>query len=170
MKKNFLFFAGLLVLLFGYYLFDFFQFDGEIALETEVAPPVAIKAYITGEVVNPGVYTLHEGDRLEDLLVKAGGLTQEANPLHINLAMVIDDGYKVVIPSKSELETEAVPRDLNTMTLEDFMAVESIGEVTAGKILAYRDKVGFLTLENLLEIEGIGEVKVALIRKYLENQ
>jgi competence protein ComEA len=170
MKRNILFFAGLLVLLFGYYLFDFFQFDGEVALETELVPARTIKAYITGEVVTPGVYELEEGDRLEDLVLKAGGLTREANPLNINLAMVMTDGYKVVIPSQEAGEEGEAPRDLNTMTLEDFIQVESIGEVTAKKILEFRDRVGFLTLENLLEVEGIGEVKVALIKKYLENQ
>ncbi len=168
MKKNIIIFIAICISLFSYFIFDYLKFDGEIVLETEIKLPRIIKAYITGEVLNPGVYELDENSRLEDLIEISGGLSSEANITNINLAMIIKDGDKVVIPKISENPSEKV-KDLNSMTIEDFMLINSIGEVTAKKIVDYRNKVGYLTVDNLIEIEGIGEQKVLIIRNYLEN-
>lgn len=168
MKKNIIIFIAICISLFSYFIFDYLKFDGEIVLETEIKLPRIIKAYITGEVLNPGVYELDENSRLEDLIEISGGLSSEANITNINLAMIIKDGDKVVIPTISENPSEKV-KDLNSMTIEDFMLINSIGEVTAKKIVDYRNKVGYLTVDNLIEIEGIGEQKVLIIRNYLEN-
>ena len=168
MKKNIIIFIAICISLFSYFIFDYLKFDGEIVLESEIILPRTIKAYITGEVINPGVYELDGNSRLEDLIEISGGLSSEANITNINLAMIIKDGDKVVIPKTSENPSEKV-KDLNSMTIEDFMLINSIGEVTAKKIVDYRDKVGYLTVDNLIEIEGIGEQKVLIIRSYLEN-
>ncbi|MCL4368587.1 MAG: SLBB domain-containing protein, partial [Actinobacteria bacterium] len=42
------------------------------------APERVGKVYISGEVLNPGVYAVREGDRVEDALRAAGGVTDEA--------------------------------------------------------------------------------------------
>lgn len=58
--------------------------------------------------------------------------------------------------------------NLNTATVEELMMVSGIGEITAEKIVAYRDAIGgFTSLEQLMEIEGIGEKKLAAWRPYL---
>ena len=45
------------------------------------------------------------------------------------------------------------------------MTLDGIGEVTAEKILEYRDKNnGFLTIDELTEVDGIGEGKLEKIR------
>jgi competence protein ComEA len=168
MKKNIIIFIAICISLFSYFIFDYLKFDGEIVLETDIKLPRIIKAYIAGEVLNPGVYELDENSRLEDLIEISGGLSSEANITNINLAMIIKDGDKVVIPKISENPSGKV-KDLNSMTIEDFMLINSIGEVTAKKIVDYRNKVGYLTVDNLIEIEGIGEQKVLIIRSYLEN-
>ncbi|MCD6436586.1 MAG: SLBB domain-containing protein [Clostridiales bacterium] len=168
MKKNIIIFITICISLFSYFIFDYLKFDGEIVLDSEIKLPRIIKAYITGEVITPGVYELDENSRLEDLIKISGGLSSEANITNINLAMIIKDGDKVVIPKFSEDLSERV-KDLNLMTIEDFMLINSIGEVTAKKIVAYRNKVGYLTLDNITEIEGIGDAKALIIREYLEN-
>ncbi|MEA3424409.1 MAG: SLBB domain-containing protein [Bacillota bacterium] len=98
MKKNIIIFIAICISLFSYFIFDYLKFDGEIVLESEIKLPRVIKVYITGEVLNPGVYELDENSRLEDLIEISGGVTSEANIVNINLAMVIKDGDKVVIP------------------------------------------------------------------------
>lgn len=168
MKKNIIIFIAICISLFSYFIFDYLKFDGEIVLESEIKLPRVIKVYITGEVLNPGVYELDENSRLEDLIEISGGVTSEANIVNINLAMVIKDGDKVVIPKISENPSDEV-KDLNSMTIEDFMSINTIGEVTAKKIVDYRNKIGYLTVDNLIEIEGIGEKKTLIIRNYLEN-
>lgn len=168
LKKNFLVFLAISLVAISFYLFDFFSFDGEIIINSEIYENVIIKVYITGEIESPGVYEINEDDRLEDLVKIAGGLTNNANITNINMAMILKDGAKVVIPSAVISETEKNV-DLNTMNLEDFINIDGIGEVIAKRIVDFRLKQGFLTYDDLIEIDGIGESKSLLIKEYLEN-
>ena len=63
-------------------------------------------AEITGEVINPGVYRLPPGSRVDDLLVAAGGFSADADRVwtdkFLNRAARITDGQKVFIPSKNQ--------------------------------------------------------------------
>ena len=57
--------------------------------------------------------------------------------------------------------------NLNTATKQELMRIDGIGEQTALKILAYRDKIGgFTDLEQLMEIDGIGEAKFTAWKQY----
>ena len=48
------------------------------------------------------------------------------------------------------------------------MQIKGIGEITATKIVEYRDAIGgFTSLEQLMEIDGIGEKKFAAWSRYL---
>lgn len=58
--------------------------------------------------------------------------------------------------------------NLNTATKEELMMISGIGEVTATRIVEYRNDIGgFTSLEQLLDIEGIGEKKLAAWSRYL---
>ena len=53
------------------------------------------------------------------------------------------------------------PININTATEEELMALPGIGQVLAGRILAYREEHGdFKTPEGLLNVEGIGEKRM----------
>ena len=55
--------------------------------------------HITGSVKNPGIVKLKEGSRIEDAIVAAGGLTENADISNVNLSYVLDDGTKIKIPN-----------------------------------------------------------------------
>lgn len=67
----------------------------------------AITVEITGAVIAPGVYEIQSGARIEDLLIKAGGFSGEADRLwtdkYLNRAAKLTDGQKVFIPKTGEL-------------------------------------------------------------------
>lgn len=63
-----------------------------------------IVVHIAGEVKNPGIVRIKEGARIADIIERAGGLTEIANITNINLAYVIEDGQKITIPSKENIE------------------------------------------------------------------
>ncbi len=72
------------------------------------APPSAatafsgtsVRVHVTGAVANPGVHGLRVGDRVEDAIRAAGGLTDNADTTALNLAVRIRDEQRVDIPSK----------------------------------------------------------------------
>lgn len=70
----------------------------------------------------------------------------------------------VTQPSSEPEETAAIitfPININTATVEEFMALPGIGEVLAARIVAYRSEHGnFSSVEGLMYVEGIGEKRM----------
>lgn len=64
---------------------------------------------IAGSVEKVGVYSLKNGSRIDDLLITAGGLSVNADrewfSKNVNRAQKLTDGYKLYIPSQSEVES-----------------------------------------------------------------
>ncbi len=63
-----------------------------------------IFVYVSGEVNNPGVFSLSKGCRINDAINAAGGITNKANISKINLVFVLDDGMKINIPNDEDLK------------------------------------------------------------------
>lgn len=77
------------------------------------------------------------------------------------------------IVTKTTSQSSSAPWELNQVTKEQLMEIDGIGEVTAGRIIDYRSKIGgFTKFEQLLEVEGIGEKTLENMKDflYLENQ
>lgn len=75
---------------------------------------------------------------------------------------------KAVTSSAAETKEEySFPADINKADKEMLMAVSGIGEVTADRIVAYRDRVGVISnMDMLLEVNGIGDSTLALLKGY----
>ena len=58
--------------------------------------------HIVGCVENEGLVELKQGARIADAIEAAGGLTADANLTNINLAVLLQDGQKIKIPSNIE--------------------------------------------------------------------
>ena len=70
--------------------------------ENEDEEEEMMSVHITGEVKNPGVVRVKEGSRIQDIIEKAGGLTENADITDVNLAYVVEDGMKVRITSNDD--------------------------------------------------------------------
>jgi len=68
---------------------------------------------------------------------------------------------ETTVPETEEtipVPTIVFPIDINRAEKDEFMALPGIGEVLAGRILAYREENGsFAAVEELLNVEGIGK-------------
>lgn len=71
-------------------------------------------------------------------------------------------------PSSQGTADIQFPLDLNSATAEELTALPGIGEVLAGRIVAYREANGvFTSVEELLQVDGIGEKRFEAIRDYI---
>ncbi|HLW37216.1 MAG TPA: SLBB domain-containing protein, partial [Candidatus Eremiobacteraceae bacterium] len=68
------------------------------------APSAAAEqvVYVCGAVRKPGVYQLRPGARVADALARAGGATTQAEVEQLNLAELLADGMKIVVPRKGQ--------------------------------------------------------------------
>lgn len=68
----------------------------------------------------------------------------------------------------STKKTYIFPVDVNTVTFEQLLDIPQIGEITAQKIIDFRNEHGVITdIDTLIEIDGIGETKLQLLKQYL---
>ena len=70
-----------------------------------------IYIHIMGEVNNPGVVIAKEGDRIKDIIEKAGGTTENANLKNVNLAFKVEDGQKINIPNKNDNTQDDIEKE-----------------------------------------------------------
>ncbi|MCI4168219.1 helix-hairpin-helix domain-containing protein [Bacillus spizizenii] len=127
---------------------------------------------IKGAVKHPGVYEMRTGDRLSQAIEKAGGTSEQADEMQVNLAELLQDETVVYIPKRGE-ETAvqqgiggAIQSDggkgalvnINTATLEELQGISGVGPSKAEAIIAYREENGrFQTTEDITKVSGIGE-------------
>ncbi len=150
----------------------------EIVIPTPT-PALPVKVHVAGAVLQPGVYTLAPGARIEDA-VAAAGLLPSADVHALNLAAPLADGARIDVPSRSAspagdqwktaTPASAVPAvpgliDLNTATSEQLQQLDGIGPVRAQAIIEYRRLHGPIErVDQLLDVQGIGEKTVDSIR------
>lgn len=131
-----------------------------------------ITAYINGEVKSPGVYEVKEGSRVEDLVKISGGFTENADKYKLNLAKKLRDEDYVYVDKKIEGQNGSAATqssksngigqngkiNINTASKEELKTIPGIGDVTAQKIIDYREKNGsFSTVEDLKKVGRIGD-------------
>lgn len=69
---------------------------------------------VAGSVWKPGVYTLPEGQRVNDAINAAGGALPQADVQALNLAAKIEDGQRIFVPA-TQMRTTAVPMRTGAM-------------------------------------------------------
>ena len=131
--------------------------------------PQVIFVDIGGAVENPGVYEVAKNTRLFEVIEMAGGLSEDADPDHVNRASFVEDGQKIIIPEKGSedpgdqisaaiLTPEAGSGlvNINTASADELKTLTGIGDVTAEKIIEYRSSTAFKSKEDIMSVDGIG--------------
>lgn len=147
----------------------------EVLKPTTTPQNTKIFVELGGAVVFPGVYSFDSTARVEELLIKAGGLSENADrefvEKNINRAAKLSDGQKFYIPSKDEeykqsevlsANTSVVYQsgsndqnaqnstlvNINTASLSDLDKLPGIGPVYAQKIIDQRPYSSIEDLQN----------------------
>ena len=132
-----------------------------------------IYIHIDGEVKNPGVYKMKNGDRVNDVIQAAGGLTDNADKSKINLAIKLKDEMKIHIYKIGEDKNNSNSKSLdensnsnlnntkliniNTASKDELCKLNGIGENKAKLIIQYREKKKFTKIEDITKVSGIGK-------------
>lgn len=137
---------------------------------------VKIVVDVSGAVMSPGVYELNPDSRIKDILVSAGGLSDDADrdfvSKRINLAQKLSDGIKIYIPFKSEMvgSSKAVAGvlgvddtliNINSASMSQLDTLAGIGKVTAEKIIVGRPygKIEELTEKKIVSSSVFEKIK-----------
>ena len=161
--------------------------------QTAITPPPSqetamtsriVYAYITGEVMKPGVYKLSDDARIFQLVDMAGGFTPNADRESLNLAEVIADGAHIHIGAQSQATRGQSPTisgmparntpivqpssslvNINTATASQLESLPGVGKVTAQRIIDYRNTHGnFDSPEDLVNVRGISWAKLEAMK------
>ena len=119
-----------------------------------------IQVEVKGEAENCGIYTLPAFSTVDDLLqlIKLG---QQADTSMLNRNTVLKNNDEINIPAKTEVQRVSI----NTADIQQLMTLPQIGQVTAQRIIDYRNEHGFFQqLEDIKAVKGIGEKTFEKIR------
>jgi len=143
---------------------------------TSLPTPVQLAVYVTGAVVDPGVYRLLEGSRVEEALEAAGGPTAEADLNRVNLARMVHDEDQIYVPAIGE-ENPPLPSgsssegdlvNIDTASAAELETLPGIGPILAQGIIDHREAHGrFDAIEEIMEVRGIGEGVFEEIRELI---
>lgn len=147
--------------------------------QPEKADPIIVD--VKGAVKMPGVYPSTENERINDVINRAGGLTDQADASQVNFAQHVQDAMVIFVPVKGEQMPSvsqttdfngatAVPSEknsnesgkgkinINKAGQSEIENLPGIGPAKAIAILEYRKQNGsFQTPDDLKKISGIGE-------------
>jgi competence protein ComEA len=135
----------------------------------------SMKVAVRGAVQTPGVYTLRFGDRVDDAIRAAGGLTSDADERAINPAARIADEQEIWVPRRGEPTAISVSPpsaaatagrvNLNTATVSQLVALPGIADLTANRIIESPERVGpFRRVEELRERGIMNERNFDLVK------
>ncbi len=153
----------------------------KVASKEKIEEKKKIMVDIKGEVLNPGLYSLDEGSRVQDVINIAGGLTETGDTTVINLGKKITDEMVIIIYSKEEVENfkqtkEILGQVINSCEnsydgLSNNACIElDIEENTTNKQeLSGPISINSATIEQLQTLPGIGEAKAKSIIEYREE-
>ncbi|SES66349.1 helix-hairpin-helix domain-containing protein [Anaerobranca gottschalkii] len=124
-----------------------------------------IYVHVSGHVLNPGVYQLLSGSRVYQAIGLAGGPTEEGDIQKLNLAQIVQDGQKIIVPGEKDegtdsnfnLSSDLGKININTAPSELLQTLPGIGPAKTQAIIDYRQKNGaFTKIEDIQKVSGIG--------------
>lgn len=136
---------------------------------------------VKGEVQQPGVYEMRQGDRITDAIASAGGFRENADQNQVNLAGKLKDEMVIYVPKEGEIpssatfvlqqEESADLVNINSASSEELQSLPGIGPAKAEAIIIYREEQGnFEKPEDLMNVSGIGEKSFEKIKKHVTIQ
>jgi len=148
---------------------------GSIQSDKQPELPEKIMVDVKGQIKQPGVYQANTGERVIDVISRAGGLTDKADQGMVNFAEHVKDEMIIYIPAKGETgisspitssgnpglsvgSQKEAKININKADETELQNLPGIGPAKAAAIIEYRNTSGpFKAVEDLKSISGIGD-------------
>lgn len=155
-----------------------------------------MRIYVSGAVLEPGLYDLPEGSRADAAINAAGGMTAVADATRVNLARKLKDGNQVNVPelkgksvrggsaAKNAVQAAGVSRQktkadgksssltgkvrINSASAGELQSLPGVGPALAQKIIMEREQARFTSVDDLRRVPGIGKAKLERLRALVE--
>lgn len=160
------------------------------------ATPGPLRVFVNGAVAAAAVYEVAPGSIVQHAIEQAGGFTEGADTAVVNLALPLQDGMQIYVPTNAEtaeqapaiisqptVRTEGIELDqtadseasadgeiidINNATVAELDTLPGIGPSTAENIIEYREANGpFATIEEIMSVSGIGPARFEQIQAYI---
>jgi competence protein ComEA len=143
-----------------------------------------IKVYIVGCVKKEGIVTLKKGQIINDAVMQAGGLTEDADLRNINMAFILTENVMIKVKSKkeiqnstrktSEVKVQTVPKSDEPKTGTGIEVVNNSGGTVLSETTKENSKKGKInintaTIEELDTLPRVGEKTANDIISYREK-
>lgn len=150
---------------------------------------------VKGGVKQPGVYEASSGERVIDVIKRAGGMIDDADGTQVNFAAHVEDEMIIYVPVKGETppslpqasvsESAATTGsasaggakgsqgkvNLNSASQAELETLPGLGPSKAGAIIDYRNQNGpFQTEDDLKKVSGIGEKTFEKLKELIRVQ
>ena len=156
----------------GEHLSEDFSTEEDAVEAPEQVEESTLFVHICGEVMRPGVYELPEGSRVYEAVEEAGGFTQDAAADYVNLAYILEDGWKIEIPSWENLETDGegkgngISSGISADAGWTGNGTGDLGGDASGDGLV---DINTATKQELITLPGVGESRAESIISYREK-
>lgn len=149
--------------------------------------PVKIMVDVKGQIKQPGVYLSTPGERVIDVISRAGGLTDQADQSQVNFAEHLQDEMVIYIPAQGEVGltapgvgggslstsgaqgTNQSRININKADETELENLPGIGPAKATAIIEYRNASGpFKAIEDLKNISGIGDKTFEKLKELID--
>ena len=132
------------------------------------AGAAAVIVYVCGAVARPGLYPASAEDRVGDLIERAGGFLEDADPERLNLARRVRDEERIRVPFAGEdtgdrTEEEASEADPDTEAHGTGTGSFGTGDAAG---MDGRTDVNRADRDQLMALPGIGEARADAILAY----
>lgn len=142
---------------------------------------------VKGAVNAPGVYELEDTKRVIDAINLAGGLSDNANTININLSKKVQDEMYIIVYTKNEIaeykknngtkevkcaSNECVCPDTNNSACINSSSTKNSSSKTSDSITEKNNSkvsINSASLEELMTLSGIGEAKANAIISYRQE-
>ena len=186
-----LIFLGILLFIFLFSInrknIDLETNEEDLNIENTILDEVKTETHkfnIKGAVVNPGVYSFSEGDRVIDAIEKSGGLLENADTSVINLSKNLFDEMVIIIYTYDEVNAmknsniiiQYVEKECNCPDIKNDACLSNDDTNYSdnnidknNESITKKVSINKASIEELTTLSGIGETKAKAIISYREE-